>query len=46
MSEIETVSIVIAASSVVIAVFYYLLDIRNQNKMRRTEIETRQANLL
>jgi hypothetical protein len=46
MSEIETVSIVIAASSVIIGVLYYLLDIRNQSKMRQTEIETRQANLL
>jgi hypothetical protein len=46
MVEIETISIVIAAASVVAAVIYYISNIRYSNSMRKTEIETRQANLL
>ena len=44
--DIQTASIVIAATSVVAGVTFYIFQVRHQNKARQTEIETRQANLL
>ena len=46
MFDIQTASIVIAATSVVAGVTFYIFQVRHQNKIRQTEIETRQANLL
>ena len=43
--DITEISAVVAATGVVIGVVYYILDMRNQARMRQTEIETRQANL-
>ncbi len=45
MVDIQTVSIAIASASVLIGVVYYFFEMRNQSRMRQTEIETRQANL-
>lgn len=46
MVDISTISIVIASAGVLVAAAYYVLQIRHQNRMRQTEIETRQADLL
>ena len=41
MVDIQTVSIVFASASVVAGVIYYALQIRNQNKMRQTDLTMR-----
>ena len=38
MVDIQTISIAIAATSVVIGVVYYVLQIRHQNRMRQTDL--------
>jgi len=38
MVDIQTVSIVIASASIVTGVLYYLLDIRNQGRLRQTNL--------
>ncbi len=38
MVDIQSVSIVVASASVVAGVIYYALQIRNQNKMRQTDL--------
>ena len=43
---LQTVSIVVASAGVFVAAIYYVLQIRHQSRMRQTEIETRQADLL
>ena len=43
MVDIQTVSIVIASAGVLIGVAYYILDMRHQNKMRRTDLVLRLA---
>jgi len=43
---LQTVSIVIASASVVIAAIYYVLQIRHQTKARQDTAKTRQADLL
>jgi len=44
--DIQTVSIAIASTGVFLAAIYYVFQIRHQTRIRQTEIETRQANLL
>ena len=41
MVDIQTVSIVFASASVVAGVIYYALQIRNQNRMRQTDLTMR-----
>jgi hypothetical protein len=41
MVDIQTVSIAIASASVVAGVIYYALQIRNQNRMRQTDLTMR-----
>jgi hypothetical protein len=41
LSEVQTASIVIASASVVAGVIYYALQIRNQNRMRQTDLTMR-----
>ena len=41
MVDIQTISIVFASASVVAGVIYYALQIRNQNKMRQTDLTMR-----
>jgi hypothetical protein len=43
--DVYEISAVVAAAGVLAGVVYYILDMRNQSRMRHTEIETRQANL-
>jgi hypothetical protein len=43
--DVTEISVVVAAAGVLVGVVYYVLDMRNQSRMRHTEIETRQANL-
>jgi hypothetical protein len=38
MVDVQTVSIVIASASIVAGILYYLLDIRNQSKIRQTSM--------
>jgi len=38
LSEVQTVSIVIASAGVFAAAIYYILQIRNQTKMRQTDL--------
>jgi hypothetical protein len=45
MVDITEISAIVAAAGVLVGVVYYVLDMRNQTRMRQTEIETRQANL-
>jgi hypothetical protein len=45
MVDIQTVSIVIASAGVLIGVAYYILDMRHQNKMRRTDLVLRLASV-
>ena len=44
--DIQTISIAIASTGVLLASIYYIFQIRHQARTRQTEIETRQANLL
>jgi len=44
--DIQTISIAIASTGVFLAAIYYIFQIRHQTRIRQTEIETRQANLL
>jgi hypothetical protein len=41
MVDIQTVSIVIASASIVTGILYYFLDIRNQSKMRQSDLVMR-----
>jgi hypothetical protein len=41
MADVQTVSIVIASAGVLVGVVYYILDMRNQTRMRRTDMLTR-----
>jgi hypothetical protein len=43
--DIYEISAVVAAMGVLVGIIYYILDMRNQKKMREIEIETRQAQL-
>lgn len=46
MVDIQTVSIVIASGSVVLAAIYYVLQLRHQARARQDMVKTRQADLL
>jgi hypothetical protein len=41
MSEVQTVSIAVASASVTLAAFYYIWQIRHQNKVRQTDLVMR-----
>jgi hypothetical protein len=41
MVDVQTVSIAIASASIVVAVIYYILQIRNQSKMRNIDLVLR-----
>ena len=46
MVDVQTVSVAVASAGVFVAAVYYMLQLRHQGKMRQTEIETRQTDLL
>jgi hypothetical protein len=41
MADVQTVSILVAAASVMIGVIYYILQIRHQTKLRQTDLALR-----
>ncbi len=41
MVDIQTVSIAVASAGVLLAAIYYILQIRNQTKIRQTDVLTR-----
>lgn len=45
MADVETISVVVAATSVVVAAITTMIQSRKTERMRETEVETRQASL-
>jgi hypothetical protein len=41
MADVQTVSILVAATSVMVGVIYYVLQIRHQTKLRQTDLALR-----